>query len=234
MKIRIVTLISACSCVLAANPCARAGTISDGFEGQTLSSLWAANGPGTEVLTTATAYAGSQSALLTVSTTFPWNADLTHDFGSEQYGAVSVYAQSGIVCCGSAAVFQIGNNPGVGDIADIQRTSLGTYVVRITPGPNETDFSIGTSALTWNQLEITDNPNTGLSIIFNGSTVFTDSAVTTPFRYVDLSEYGGSGGSEYFDNFAATTSNAVPEPSTLWMLAAVGALSVAWRPRNRH
>ena len=206
---------------LTLTPNALADIFSDGFEGASINPFWMASGPGTEALTTTASFAGSQSVEFTASSTFPWFSDLTHDFGSEQYGSVSVYALTGLLCCGSAADIQIGNTAGAGDVAVFQRTADGGFVARVNPGPNEIDHSFTSSTPSaWHQLEIISSA-TGLTFEFDGTTVFTDPSDTTGFRYVDLQVFGGPGGSNFFDNFSADTISAVPEPSSWALLAGV-------------
>src|SRR2546423_14138461 len=89
-----------------------AGVITDGFEGASISPIWTITGPGNAPLTTASPNSGSQSVRLQPVSTFPWFVTLTHDFGSQQTGTVSVYSQTDVLCCGSAAALEIDDNAG--------------------------------------------------------------------------------------------------------------------------
>jgi hypothetical protein len=210
---------------VAASPLALGGTITDGFEGASINPFWTASGPGTETLTSAVKHSGNQSVLFQVSTTFPWNADLDHDFGSEQFGSVSVFMLRPTGSSTSAAALGI-NDIGAA-LAAIQQAPDGGYIARIRPGPNERDVPFtSTSPNDWHMLEI-DTAITGLTLRFDGVIVATDPSVTA-FRLVELDNHGGPSGSAYFDDFSATTSPS-PEPSTVVLLALAGLAAAASR-----
>ena len=123
----------------AASRLAMGGTIIDGFEAPAISPIWTASGPGTETLTNTVSHSGSQSVFFQVSPTFPWFAQLTHDFGSEVFGSVSVFMVRPIGPSSSAGAIEI-DDLGT-DLADIQQTPGGSYIARVRPGPSETDFT---------------------------------------------------------------------------------------------
>lgn len=229
MRRTSITLNIAIAIVLAVagSESAAADIITDGFEGATISSLWTAYGPGSEVLTNATAYAGAQSVELTASSSYPWYAALTHDFGSAQYGTVSVYVQTGLLCCNSSAVLQVGDLPaGQDTFAAIYRQADGTFFAY-----NGATFSSSFNSPSpggWDQLEIVSNVS-GMSVLFDGTAVYSSTTETSGFQYVDLAVFGGPGGSEYFDNFSATTSSVAPEPSSTMLLSSGLAALLIWR-----
>jgi RHS repeat-associated protein len=200
--------------------------VTDGFEGAYLSPYWTAFGPGTATLTNSVAHSGNQSLLLTISPAYPFYTQLRHDFVSQQFGSVSVWVKSGVVCCGSGAALAVANNGGPNDLSFgiIERTPSGGFLIRfIPPGSGEQDIPINTpNPADWHQLEIVSS-STGLSFKFDGSVVFT-SPLVLGFRYVWLSAWAGSGGSEYFDDFSTniadtqltgTVTDAQPTGSTI-------------------
>jgi hypothetical protein len=206
----------------AASPLAMGGTITDGFEGASISPIWTALGPGTETLTSAVAHSGNQSVLLQVSASFPWNADLSHDFGSSVFGSVSVFLERPAGPSSSAGELDIFDD--IGRNAVIEQLSDGSYIARINSGPSELDFPFSSSSPNaWHQLEI-DTGSSGIVMKFDGTIVGTAPSFTS-FRSVELDNHGGPSGSAFFDDFSATTSTS-PEPSTV-VLSALAALAVA-------
>jgi hypothetical protein len=180
---------------------ATAAVFSDGFEGTSINSFWTLSGPGSATLTTAAAHSGAQSLLLTASPNFPWNIGLFHDFGSRESGSVSVYVQTGPDCCSSAAILEIWDPVGGGDVA-IERLPDGSFLARVI-GPGEVDFPFSGGSPGWHRIEIDTNSG-GVTFGFDGVAVFTNSSVTG-FRDVSLGEYGAPGGGEYFDDFVFAT-----------------------------
>ncbi|MEO8656916.1 MAG: NHL repeat-containing protein [Bryobacteraceae bacterium] len=179
-----------------------AQTYTDGFEAPSVSSFWTLIGPGTAVPTTASAYRGKQSVQLTLSQTFPWNATLLHDFGTLHNGSVSVYLQTTLGCCGSAAALEI-LGEGETTLAMLGRADDGTLVARFfPPGQAEIDTQLGTVTPGWHRLEIDMLPG-GTSIKLDDTVVYSNPSVTQ-FRYVDLDAWAAPTGSAYFDDFSAT------------------------------
>lgn len=205
-------------------PMAATTTATDGFEGGSLNSFWSLEpGPGMVTLTTDAAHSGSQSLKIGASSTYPWYGGVIHDFGSEQFGSVSVYVQTGVLCCGSAAALSIQNNAG-GAIASLQRTSDGGLVARFwPPGSSELPGTPVSGPLTgWHQLEVDSTPG-GVTMKLDGTTVFTNPSVAK-FRFVILDVWGGPGGSEYFDDFSASVGTAQPLYSTCLLYDATKAV----------
>ena len=198
-----------------------AATFTDGFEGSSINPFWTASGPGTKILTNSMAFSGSQSLQLTASSNSPWDADLTHDFGSVQSGSVSVYAYTGVL--GSAAGLQIDDATYTWS-AVLQRDATGGFIARVNHGTSESDFSFAGSP-GWHELEIDVNQS-GVTFKFDGTAIFSNPSVTG-FRYVDLQVWGASIGSEYFDSFAATTNGATLPSITTTSLPG-GAVGVAY------
>src|SRR5689334_17830695 len=80
--------------VLAIAPSAMCQTFTDGFEGTSISSFWGPEvppGPGTASLTTDVVHSGAQALKLAQSPVFPNYIGLTHDFGAQGTGSVSVW-----------------------------------------------------------------------------------------------------------------------------------------------
>ena len=207
---------------VAASPLAIGGTITDGFEGASISPIWTASGPGTETLTSAVAHSGNQSVLFQVSASFPWGADLSHDFGSSVFGSVSVFMERPAGPSSSGGELDAFDSTGRDSV--IQQLPDGSYIARINAGPGELDFPFTSSSPnSWHQLEI-DTSSSGITMKFDGTIVATDPSITD-FRSVELDNHGGPTGSAFFDDFSATTSP-TPEPSTVVLLALAG-LAVA-------
>jgi hypothetical protein len=183
----------------------------DGFEGASLNPFWTleAGAPGNVTLTTETAHSGSQSLKLEAVSTYPWLAGVVHDYGSDQFGSVSVWVQTGSLCCGSAAGLQI--NGSSRWIAVLQRTTDGSLVPRFWPidAPQEIT-PMPTISLTpgWHQLRI-DSGAGGVNMLVDGISVYSTSVVAK-FRTVSMDVWGGPGGSEYYDDFSATIDTGQP------------------------
>ena len=212
------------------NQVAVAGTITDGFEGAALSPIWSASGPGTETLTTSLAHSGIQS--LQLSTSLPLGATVQHDFGSDQTGSVSVWVQGQSLCCGTGLGLQI-EEDNTSWLAIFQQSGNNNcnscFAARVYGSPETADYTFNASASAWNLLQL-DVGTGGVTFSFDGAFVFTNPSVTK-FRLVDLTIWAGFGGTAYFDDFSATTTNASPEPSS-WILFGMG-LPVVWALR-RH
>jgi|ERR1035438_5518321 hypothetical protein len=97
-------------------------------------------------------------------------------------------------------------------------------------GTPQTYYPFNSSASAWHLLQL-DVGTSGIMFDFDGAVVFTNPSVTS-FRVVDLTIWGGFGGTAYFDDFSATTTNASPEPSS-WILFGMG-LPVVWALRRRR
>jgi hypothetical protein len=213
------------ACLLA-RPLA-ADTFTDGFEGASINPFWTASGPGTASLTTSAAHSGSQSLQLATSPTWPWYADLSHDFGIEQMGSVSIYVQSQL-CCGSSA--DIALRRANGDWANIQQLDTGGFQTRVFIGGVESGYFFGSSTpLSWYLFEISTDLN-GVTVKLDGTTVLTNASITS-FQFVDLTVWGGPAGSANYDDFSANTV-AVPEPAS-WTLMAIIFGSFALLRRKR-
>ena len=210
---------------VAASPLAIGGTITDGFEGASISPIWTSLGPGTETITSAVAHSGNQSVQLQVSASFPWNADLSHDFGSSMFGSVSVFMERPAGPSSSAGELDIFDSTGRDSV--IQQLPDGSYIARINAGPGELDFPFTSSSPnSWHQLEI-DTGSSGIVMKFDGTIVATAPSFTS-FSSVELDNHGGPLGSAFFDDFSATTSPS-PEPSTVVLLALAGLAVAAFR-----
>src|SRR5260370_20936300 len=209
-------------------------SIFDGFEGASLSPLWTQTGPGTVTLTTSSAFGGSQSAKFAQSPTFPYYAILEHDFGSAQYGLVSVYEQPG-ASNGQGAELYLSNADGSA-LAIFEKTGNGTFATRSSFGSgSETDFNFSTQTpLDWHQLEIVSDIS-GLTFRFDGTAIFTDSGHTTGFQLAGIDIHGLTFGSVFFDNFSAVTSDvsASPEPGS-WLMFCMGSAGVFLRRGARR
>jgi hypothetical protein len=199
-------------------PEATANTFTDGFEGDL--SFWTVTGPGTAILTNAIAHTGSHSAQLTTSSTFPWSVSLSHDFGSQETGSVSVYVRSQLSSGASADLEIFQNN---GGWANIQQLGTGGFQTRVCSSPSssaplcQSGVFFSGSNLNWHQFEIGTGSN-GVTVKLDGITAVTDPSITG-FRAVNLDVWGApSAGSAYYDDFTAITA-VVPEPATVVMLA---------------
>ncbi len=178
----------------------------DDFEGPSISSFWTQTGPGTATLTQAAAYTGSQSLQLTESPTFPWTANLVHNYSFPQSGTVSVRMKGDQLCCGSVAALQLGNtaNNWTGLIQQSKNptTCLSCFTARSIHGSTEVDYPFTASPSAWHLIAITVNAS-GVTMNFDGVNVFSDPSVTS-FDALSLSIWSGNGGTAYFDDFAAT------------------------------
>ena len=203
---------------------ARAGTIFGGFEGASISPFWTVVGPGTVTLSNAVAFAGTQS--VEIVSNFPQLDELTHDFGTDWQGSVSVYVQGASMCCGAQAGLQI-EDGSQNWLAVLEQTTPTNFIARVQPGgnPPESDFPF-TSSAGWHLFEV-DVDNSGLTMKFDGSAVLSQPSVTS-FQILDLTVWGGTGATAYFDNFSATAS---PEPATGILITAAMAVLVALRRR---
>ena len=131
---------------------ARAGTIFDGFEGASISPFWTVVGPGTVTLSNAVAFAGTQS--VEIVSNFPQLDELTHDFGTDWQGSVSVYVQGASMCCGAQAGLQI-EDGSQNWLAVLKQTTPTNFIARVQPGgnPPESDFPF-TSSAGWHLFEV--------------------------------------------------------------------------------
>jgi hypothetical protein len=185
-------------------PLSAAVTYTDGFEGGAIDPFWTVSGPGTALPTSSIAHCGSQSVKLEASsTTFPWNSDLAHDFGSQQPGTVSVFVHTGALCGCSGAAIAI--NDGAGNVsAMIQRTNSGSFIGRVWPpgAPEVPVISISDPVPGWHKLgDCGERRRVDLEV--DGVDVFTRPLVTG-FRSGSMGLWGGAAGSEYFDDFSAS------------------------------
>ena len=212
--------------ILASSFVAAAGTITDSFEGSSISSFWTAvappgfggpitgAGPGTETLTSEFAHTGSQSVRLQASTTFPGFASLTHHFGIGETGTVSVFMKGGAQSSAQMA-FEL-DDFGV-NLADLEEYQ-NSYLVRIFSGHAERDVRISSSGPTdWHILQFQVG-SSGLTASFDGDVVAFESSIKS-FSVVSLEVWAGNvptTGSAYFDDFSFTSANfeAAPEPSS--------------------
>ena len=216
----VLTITSVCTAIIS-----QGATITDGFEGSSVSPIWTITGPGSPTLTTSPVFDGAQSLRLQAASSFPWEITLTHDFGVDQQGSISVHVDGDGLCCSASAGLQIIDGS-QNWLAVIQQFAPGSFVGRIQPGGHqpETDSnSIGTTT-GWHLLAMNIGP-AGLSLSLDGNTVLTNSSVTA-FRGVQLTVWGGPSAISNFDDFVATTTNAAPEPATA-ILFALGSLAAA-------
>lgn len=209
-----------------------AQTFTDDFEGASIDSFWTATGPGTASLSNSVSYTGSQSLQLSASTTYPWQATLSHDFGSAQSGSVSVYLQGQDLCCGSGAGLGITSGDGFALIQQSGNINCNScFVARVRqPGfpESSTPFSFNAPASAWHFLEISAD-QVGVTFKFDGAAIFS-SALITGFDGVNLSVWGGPGGTGYLDQFSVTRTGAPTEPLTITGVAADPA--VLWPPNH--
>ena len=175
----------------------------DEFESNSINSFWTAFGPGTVRLSNTLAHSGTQSLLVTESASAPYYAWLRHDLGSQQFGSVSVYFHSGVVCCGSNSFLSIGNDGGAGaEEAGILQDSTGNYELFFAPpGMAVQSVSLGSLSLAgWHLLDIDAEPS-GTTFKVDNSVVYSNPTSIT-FQYIFIgTEAGSGGGSAYFDDF---------------------------------
>jgi|SRR5579871_119748 len=205
---------------------ARADSFTDGFEGSSIDPFWTLTGPGTATLTNTMAHSGAQSVELTASTSFPWAINMVHDFGSDQTGSVSVWIQGESLCCDSGAALELDNKTGFASFMQSGNINDPTNIAVRVNGPDVADFH--TSASDWHHYEIDVAP-TGVTFTFDGSTVLTDHAFTK-FQSLELTVFGGPGGTAFMDDFSVNTQPAVPEPaSAALLLTAMSAILLGKR-----
>jgi len=185
-----------------------AQTFTDGFEAATLDPYWTIiQGPGTATLTNSEIHSGSEALQLTSTSSFPSNAAIAHDYGSDlSSGSFSVWMQGSQLCCYSGAAMQLHNSAGDGYVLiqqDGNNSTPSNFVVRVgRPGLPENDFQFTATAADWHLVEY-DVSSGGVTFKFDGAAIFTDPSFTT-FRYVYLTIWGGYGGTAYYDDFGAT------------------------------
>ncbi len=215
--------------ILASSAVASAGTITDSFEGSSISSFWTTAaplgfgapitgaGPGTETLTSEFAHTGSQSVRLQASTTFPGFASLTHNFGIGETGTISVFMKGGVQSSAQMA-FEL-DDFGV-HLAALEEYQ-DSYLVRIypaDPGVAERDVRFSSSGPNdWHQLQFQVD-SSGLTASIDGGVVAFESSIKS-FSVASLEVWAGNvptTGSAYFDDFSFTSANfeAAPEPSS--------------------
>jgi hypothetical protein len=197
---------------------ASAGTFTDGFEGASFNPFWTASGPGTAILTNSVVYDGSQSALLSVSSSYPWYSWLSHDFGTQEFGSVSVWVDTGVNCCGSAAALALSSTDDPSNnFAAFQRSADGFHV-RFGFGPGYVDDLLPSTTAGWHEFEIDTNAS-GITFKLDGSIVYTNPQVYA-LQTATLTVFGGPAGSEFFDDFSTTYNPAAAtlEPGTLMLL----------------
>ena len=223
-----------------------AGTITDGFEGGAINPFWTHVGPGSATLNSSVVLAGTQSVALYESQSSPFYSILTHDFGIDQQGSLSVYLEGDSLgniynngCC-TAAALEIwdANGNWLATVGQYPTSFPATvFNMRVQPGgqPPEVDSGDIAVATGWHLLEMNVGPG-GLSMGLDGSTLYMNASITS-FRTVILDAWGMPypSGTAYFDNFSASTTDAVPEPSTgiLFGVAATGMLG-AWKSRRKR
>jgi hypothetical protein len=189
-------------------PLSAAVPFTDGFETGALNPFWTIEpGPGFVSMTTQAAHSGAQSLKLEASTVYPWVAGVLHDYGSDVFGSISVWAQTG-VCCASGTGVSI--NSSSRWIAVLGRTSDGQLLARYLPpdGSPEIDTPLGPAGSGWRQFRI-DATATGVTMMLDGVVVYSNPTVVK-FRLIAMESWGAPGGSEYYDDFSAT----VDQPST--------------------
>jgi len=176
-------------------------TTNDGFESNTLSPFWTFAGPGTATLSRAIAHSGSQSLMLKASTSFPWNAGISHDYGSQGVvGAVSAWVQGQNMCCQSAVGLQItdaaGNWAALMQAGNAKTPNM--FTARVSGSPTETDFSFTADPASWHLFEIDTSPS-GVTLKLDGKIVLTSPHMTS-FETVSLGVWGGPGGYAFVDD----------------------------------
>ncbi len=232
--------------ILAGSLVALAGTITDSFEGSSISSFWTAvapfgfggpitgAGPGTETLTSEFAHSGSQSVRLQASTTFPGFASLTHNFGIGETGTISVFMK-GSTQSSAQMAFEL-DDFGV-HLAALEEYQ-DSYLVRLypaDPGMAERDVRFSSSGPNdWHMLQFQVG-SSGLTASFDGGAVASESSIMS-FSVVDFSVWAGNvptTGSAYFDDFSFTSADVgatAPEPSGGFLaVAGMIAMISAWR-----
>jgi len=198
----------ALAAALVSAPVAYGGVFTDGFESPTLNSFWVTEGGGTFAITTASPYAGQSSVHLNSGSSY---SGIAHYFGAEQTGDVSVYMQAEDPQAGGGTAIEL-YDPDHNWVAVFQRNAPGSFVARVLGDVADFNFSAPEG---WHQMGLSVGAS-GISFLFDGTTVFSDSRVTA-FSTVDLQAWAGGAGN--WDNFALNTTAAeTPEPST-WVLA---------------
>jgi hypothetical protein len=226
---RVTLLPPAILCFAVAATTAQAATYAptffDGFEAPGFSSYWAVSGVGSAAPSNLSAFAGAQSAHLQVSSSFPWFVTMTHDYGTSLDGVISVYLERPGGSSSSAAALEISDSTGF--LAGFQQTNTNSYVVRLHPGPGETDFSFTDPfPNAWHRLDFEVAPS-GFTARFDGVIKASDATITS-FSSLDLTNWGGPTGDAFFDNFSVTA----PEPAGWWLCGPLLVLEALRRLRK--
>jgi hypothetical protein len=195
------------------SPQARAALFPDGFENEsTISNFWTKTGPGSVTLTNSLAHSGTTSADIAVSSTFPWNAGISHSFGSEVTGSASVFMYSNLTGSGSSADLAI--TRANGDTANIQALGTGGFQARVCTGAGQTPlcengvFASGAD-VKWHQFEI-DTDEHGITIKLDGIALVNDPSIDA-FQQVSVGVWGSPSGSADFDDFLAVATPVVTD-----------------------
>lgn len=198
-------------------------TFTDGFEAGVIDPFWTVTGPGSATITTATAHTGTRSLNLTASPNFPWAVTLSHDFGAPVSGSVSAWVLGNSLCCGSGAGLQLI----LGSAQFLWQQAGGVnspsqFTARLLPGAGpEIDTTLTASDSLWHQFRLDVLPS-GVSFYFDGALAYSNSSITS-FQSVDLTVWGGPGGTAFYDDFSISTT---PEPSSLVLIALPIALAL--------
>ena len=145
---------------------------------------------------------------------------LTHNFGIEETGTVSVFMKGG-----TQSPSQMGFQLDRATLEEYQNS----YLVRIFPaGQAERDVRISSSGPTdWHMLQFQVD-SSGLTASFDGGVVAFESSIKS-FTIANFSVWAGDGrGSAFFDDFSFTSADvgaAAPEPSG-GFLAVAGMIAV--------
>lgn len=185
-------------------PAVSAQSFTDGFENGL--SNWTYTGPGTAEISSDYAYMGNHSVQLSTVPAFPWSVSLSHAFGAQETGSVSVYVYSKLDAGASA---DLAIYPGNGGYANIQQLGTGGFQTRVCASPSSTaslcsnGIFFSGSAMMWHHFEI-DVSSSGVTVKLDDTTIVTDPSITT-FQSVALDVWGApSAGSAYYDDFSAT------------------------------
>jgi len=180
-------------------------------------------GPGTVTLSNAVAFAGTQS--VEIVSNFPQLDELTHDFGTDWQGSVSVYVQGASMCCGPRPACRLRMAARTGLLCSnrpLLPISSHASNRRKSARKRLPVYLFGWVASLRSRCR-QQRPDHEVRWLCGAQPTS-----VTSFQILDLTVWGGTGATAYFDNFSATAS---PEPATGILITAAMAVLVALRRR---